>query len=493
MRGFDQADHRSSALELLILLAIVSIGFALRYYRVGKDSFWLDEAAQALAAIQPRITDTLAIIRQHAAAMPLDYLVSRFVASFTLDEKFMRFPSVIWGTLSVLVFFFLVCELDIPHGRLVAIAASALLAFSPVHVQYSQEMRFYAALGFFYLASTHLLVRAVKTPSIRNWIFYTLLTLLGEYFHPFVLFTVITGFILVLGARFFAVDPGQPRLPDRADLSKFAICSLILAGLYVPGYLFFNSGQTFSSDLSFHLDVIMQGLGLRATRLESGLGPFGVWHILLLVGAIGGLFLVARRVRRYRLVLCLLIAFILQFALIVGLDAYRRYFFSGRQIIHLAPLLLLLVAIFVVECAASIEAPRIKWACAAVILGVICTFSLPYTKAIYDYSKGSAGEIAQVILSQYQPDQEVLVLPGSYGLILDFYFHRYQRSGRPPPAILTTNDLEDLAKQVAANPTVEYVVTARETSGDVRKSIMRLGFRAASVKPAVDFLFTRSP
>ncbi len=475
------------------MLAIVLLGFGLRYYKLGKDSFWLDEAGQGIAAIQPRLIDTLMIVRDHAGAMPLDYLVSRVMASYSQDEKFMRLPSVIWGTLSIVVYFLLVRELDIPHKKYVSFLVAALLAVSPVHIQYSQEMRFYAALVFFYGASTLLLIRAIKAPSLGNWLIYVLVTLVGEYFHPYVLFTVVTAFVFALGAYVSSRNPRWRIFDGKANLPGTVVSGLILVGCYVPGYLFFNARQMSSWDLGLHLDLVLQGLGLWAIRLDAGVGPFGLWHLALLVGGIGGLLLSVWRFRRYAPVLYLLIAFVLQFALIVGLDAFRRYFFSARQIIHLAPLVLILVSIFIVEGVAAIRRRPLRFAAAVLVAGVICFSSSPYIKAIYDYSKGSGKEIAQFLISTYQPNQQVLVLPSSYHVVLDYYFLRYERPGQRSPAILTAENVNEFDELLARNPDIWYVVTPSTAGKDIRMRIMSSGFRALLGKSKVDFLFVRSP
>jgi hypothetical protein len=82
-----------------ILLAIIFMGFILRTYQLGEDSFWNDEAGQGLAAIQPSFKSLLDMSRNHAMAMPLDYLVSFFTNKLDVNEYTMRFPSVIWSTL----------------------------------------------------------------------------------------------------------------------------------------------------------------------------------------------------------------------------------------------------------------------------------------------------------------------------------------------------------------------------------------------------------
>ncbi|MCL4530110.1 MAG: glycosyltransferase family 39 protein [Chloroflexi bacterium] len=491
-RGFYNTNKFLHTLEVCILLAIVFLGFGLRYYKVGKDSFWLDEAGQALAAIQPRIMDTLMIVRQHAGAMPLDYLVTRLMAMISLDEKVMRFPSVVWGTLSIVIYFCLVRELDFPDKKSASFLVALLLSLSPVYIQYSQEMRFYASLVFFYAASTLLLIRAIKEPSVRNWLFYVSVTLIGEYFHPYVLFTVITGFVLILVIYTSYKNSVFQFSIKKGDFSKFLVSSIVLIACYVPGYLFFNSGQTFSYDLGFHSDVILEGLGLQAIRLDAGLGSFGVWHIILMIGMIGGLFIVIKQYKEYQLVLSLLVAFFLQFALIVGLDTYKHYFFSARQIIHLAPLLLLLVSIFMVECIVLIKPTVTRYVSMIAILAVICASPLPYIKAVYDYSKGTGGAIAQTIISKYQPGQEVLIFSSSYKIILDYYFLRFEKPDHSLPVIVTVDTINELRDKVNANPDIAYVVAPRNTTGDVRAQIVSLGFKTVSSESGGDFLFVRS-
>ena len=219
-REFYRSDKFLRALEIFILSVITIFGFiSCDIHKVGKDSFWLDEGGTGIGGvIQPRMIDTLMVVRQHAGAMTLDYLVSRMMATISLDERVMRFPSVVWGTLLIIIYFFLVRELDFRQKKPVSFLVSLLLAFSPIYIQYSQEMRFYAALSFFYAASTFLLIRAIKYSSISNWLFYIFVTLVGEYFHPYVLFTVITGFILILRNYVPYINSGSQFSSDKDNL-----------------------------------------------------------------------------------------------------------------------------------------------------------------------------------------------------------------------------------------------------------------------------------
>lgn len=77
------------------VIVIVSLGFLLRVYQAGHYSFWFDEAGVAAAASASSVWQTVEVAREHAAAMPLDYVVSWAMARFSLDEGWLRLPSVI--------------------------------------------------------------------------------------------------------------------------------------------------------------------------------------------------------------------------------------------------------------------------------------------------------------------------------------------------------------------------------------------------------------
>ena len=255
--------------------------------------------------------------------------------------------------------------------------------------------------------------------------------------------------------------------------------------------MFFNAGQSLSYDLGLQLWRVLAGLGLQAYILERGLGQFGLWHIMLIIGTIGGLLLVIFRYRKYDLVVSLLIAFFLQFILIMGLDIYKQYFFAPRQLLHLAPLLSILTAIFIVECITIPRACLIQYLLWFTFLGIIIISPLPDIKAIYDYSKGNGGVIAQVIISEYQPGQKVLAFSSEY-LIMDYYFKRFGNPDQPTPILVDVNDVNDLENMLETDNQVVYLVIPQDAPVNVRTGVLHFGFKNDFGKPLPDSLFERS-
>ena len=142
-------------LSLIILGIILFLAAFLRFYRISSNppSLYWEEAALGY--------DAYSILKTgkdwHGNSWPLvafesfgDYKPSLYfyaavpsIALFGLNEFAVRFPSAFFGTLTVLLVYFLIKE------RRVALVAALLLAISPWHLQFSRA-GFEANLGLFF-------------------------------------------------------------------------------------------------------------------------------------------------------------------------------------------------------------------------------------------------------------------------------------------------------------------------------------------------------
>lgn len=153
------------------------------------------------------------------------YLTIPSVALFGLNEFAVRLPSVIFGTLTVLVLFFLVREL-LPRVPNVALISSLVLAFSPWHINLSRA-GFEANIAlFFVVLGTYLvlLTRKNKTVSVICWLpfiaaIYTFNS--ARYFSVF----WIAGLLFYCHKSF---------LKNRKEFIAGIILSLILLSPMVP-------------------------------------------------------------------------------------------------------------------------------------------------------------------------------------------------------------------------------------------------------------------
>jgi len=77
--------------------------------------------------------------------LPLYYSIIKLLLPFGHSEFLLRFPSVIFGTLTVAVIY---CTTRKVAGPLAALLAGLILTLSFHNIEYSQEARTYALLGF---------------------------------------------------------------------------------------------------------------------------------------------------------------------------------------------------------------------------------------------------------------------------------------------------------------------------------------------------------
>ena len=479
--------------EYLTLFLIIFLGLGLRLYKLGEDSFWYDEVGQVLAAIQPRFVDMLLIIRQHAGAMPLDYLVSRVMASINLNEEVMRFPSVVWGTLSIPAYYALLCQFEMPNKKQIALLVAFMISISPVNIQYSQEMRFYAALMFFYALSTLFLIKAIETRSIKNWLYYVLISFLGMYFHPFILLVTITGLFFILRKIPLHGNYNDFFVNNKDTLVSFLVSVIFLVAVFTPGYLFFHARESYSYDLGLNNSSFLYGLGLKATLLTEGLTPFGLWHYMQIVGTASGMSLVVIKLKKYSSILFLWFAVILQISIIVFLDLSNGYLFLPRQIIHFTPMTMLLTSVGFMELLTLLKPPLTKKAFIILMIGALGYSSIPYINAIYDHSKGSAREIAQKITDEYQSGQKILILTSQYETVLEYYLFRLKKSDKSEPITLAAENIEELEYLFRETPNIFFIAAAKDATGETRRKIGKLGFEPFETPKGTDFLYIFSP
>jgi hypothetical protein len=333
-------------------VALLLAAFALRVHALGAKSLWYDELRQVEVAQQP-----LADFRRHLllhAGRPLDYLVTHVLLAWGHQEFWLRVPALLWGTLSVAVFFALARRW---LGARPALWALALLAASPFAVQYSQEQRPYALYLLIALLALWTLEHALARRGARAWLLFALTAAAGTLTHFF--YVILLG---VQGLYGLAVLAWPPRRPGWAralaalaasGLAGFAALQIAskpehlllfaerflgaLGGASAGGGLVSDAGQAVRLSDTINADFFLKGL-----LPAFGAGPAAlallVFNGLALLGLVG---LAARD--RWRLLQAMLWLVVAP-ALVVIYLQYRQEFFAIRYIIFGLPTYLLLVA-----------------------------------------------------------------------------------------------------------------------------------------------------
>ncbi len=158
---------------LLILLALILLGYGLRAHNLDAFSFWTDEGLTPERSGYPvaQILRNEIIIQGFVTRdthPPLYYLIIHATRQLFGDSDFaFRYPSVLFGVLLVPLLGRLGRRMG---GRAVGLAVAALAAVNPLQVYYSQEARMYTLLVLLVTGMSYILWEQIRHTKyeIRN-------------------------------------------------------------------------------------------------------------------------------------------------------------------------------------------------------------------------------------------------------------------------------------------------------------------------------------
>lgn len=460
----------------ILCLVIILAGFGLRVYRLGAQSLWYDEGFSVWLAREPLPAITFGDFNP-----PLYYYLLHFwVSAAGTGEFAVRFPSALFGTLTVAATFALGSAL---FGPAAGLAGAALAALSPFLIWYSQEARMYALGVLLGVVASWLAWQGFG--GRRVWPAYALAVAAGAYTH-YLSLLVPFGHALFAAARFF--DP-KARPAVRGWLLAAAGAGLAYLP-WLPTAYAHAQLQTYwpgRPDLpGLFQDTVARfvaGYSLEAQRaLPFGYGFFAAAALGLL-----GALLAGGRVRAGALLLGSV--GILPVAAALGL-AYLRPKFEPRYLIFVWPALALL--------GVGLLGARSGWALRALglILGAATALAvgIPGLAADYNlytdprYGKDVWREVGH-ILNEWVGEDEVVVLDSGHAFPVFAYY--YPRSNwvpippSPPPSPLVDRpvgpEVGPVLAQALAGRRGVWVVRWQDRVADptdiVRTLLDRVGYR----------------
>ena len=204
------------------LILITAVAALVRFYHLGAESLWLDEATSLfLARMDPRemVGWTAADIHP-----PLYYSLLHYWLAFGTSEGALRALSALAGTLTV--------PLVYGVGRLLfdratGWVAALLLALSPFHLWYSQEARMYALVGLLTTCSVYCMLELLRGRGWPAWVGYVLSASLSLYTHYYALFIVLFQNLFMV-----CLCLASPR--RRRTLGKWIAAGLAVALCFAP-------------------------------------------------------------------------------------------------------------------------------------------------------------------------------------------------------------------------------------------------------------------
>jgi uncharacterized membrane protein len=228
----------------LVLCLLMLAGLGLRFFHLGKESLWLDEAySWHLASDDP--LSILEGARGNRHTPPLYYLALHYWNAFGESEEALRSLSALLGVAVIPLFYFLGRSLRDERAGLLAAAASAL---SPFLVYYGQEARGYTLLLFLVLVQSLFVRRFLLGAKARDGLLFAAASVLALYTHYYAVFLLAAWNVLVL----FELR----RRPK--DLARWLAFQALIAVAFLPWVVRllgvgFGGGQAFRRFLFLQL------------------------------------------------------------------------------------------------------------------------------------------------------------------------------------------------------------------------------------------------
>jgi mannosyltransferase len=249
----------------IALVAVTLLGFAVRLFRAGTQSLWVDEIETAKIATRPLgdlVRGVGVDVMPSAWLSPFYYAVLKGVVLLPRpsSEHLLRLSSVVLGTATIPALGWTASRLVSPG---VGLVAALLLAVSPFHVWYSQEVRPYVLVVLLATLAIGACLRALETGQRRWWTAFVALAVMGLYTHPIAL---VVPLVCGLTGLERAVHSGTVARKGLGALAAVAI-------LFLPGvWLIRSLGMNIPADVRA-VSVLDLPYAVYAFSVGFSLGP----------------------------------------------------------------------------------------------------------------------------------------------------------------------------------------------------------------------------
>lgn len=414
---------------LLAVMLIFILGFSMRIFGLGAEAFWNDEAGQVLVATSPTIKTLIAGTAAHAMAMPLDYIVTRILARFSLDPTVLRLPSVVWSSSTILIiaWYSSLIFANERHRKFMVLFSAMLTAITPIYIYYAQEVRFYAAMSAFYWITSACILNYLATPKFRNWVFVLISMLAGVFFHPFVLFAAVNLLFIFLHQNRPLLLTLKLKQKEILMIITVFVISFLACLLWIMMANLRTSDKVDPFGIAKNLfSFVLQGFNLMFVQFCSDTKLFSLWEIFLGVLLI---FSIAAHLRRdeWKWTGLLFFTVFSQIAVIAAANIYRSYWIVYRQIIYLIPYLYMFISKGLANLIDKLQLGENKTKQRVLFSFLILVTLFAVTgrlQEIYQSGKSNADEVTKAILELPDRPEVVLVDPGYEVKVYQLYLRK---------------------------------------------------------------------
>jgi mannosyltransferase len=407
----------NSRAEIAAVSLLTIAGAGLRLSHLGSKSIWLDEAITLQLARMPLKEFSASWWHGDAAYQSLYYLLMRLWSPGNYSEFWIRLPSAILGVAAIPLIYLVTKKLS---GTLAALASAALLTFSATAVYYSQEARSYTLAIFLVLLSYQFFLRAVERDRRRDWLLWSVCSILTVYAHNFA--------VLALLAQLLALLFDERPLPWRRVFSY----GLLIAAGVAPALSYVFRVPAERLQYSWMPNASPREL----LQLAMFLGGSHLRFILVLVLWCAGTIAIlragrARDRKSFWHGAVVLLWFILPIALMALISSFHPVFMQ-RYMIFSLPAALILTAI-------GAESLR-QWHAGWLLVIVLCTSSAIAVFKQFHEPREDWRAATNMVLAAAQPGDAILFSPDY--LALPFNYYRDRRRQPPKLQVFSTQPAE---------------------------------------------------
>jgi len=224
---------RMSAIErrsIILVTALTLVGVVLRFYALGEQGFWRDEA-QGLFIAQKSFPGGIIKALAYDGHPPLYYFIMHFwMILFGRGEFAVRLLSALCGVAVLPLVYLLGCKL---FDRRVALVATLIASVLPLHVLYSRQARMYSLVPLLSTLSMLSLWRVWRMGDRWAWISKVVTSVLLVYSHNWgVLFVIAEN--LFIGSRLFLMNESERRQHGWKFFGQWTLAQLIVVMCYLP-------------------------------------------------------------------------------------------------------------------------------------------------------------------------------------------------------------------------------------------------------------------
>lgn len=210
-----------------LLYALLVVGAGLRLYRLGTESYWLDEVASINLIASRSLVAVLIEVPVTDRHPPLYYVILKgWTMVAGVSEAATRTPAALFGIASLPLLYAVATRL---YDQQMGLLSTALFAFSTFQLGHAQDTRMYSLLAFTTLLSFFWLLRLVEDWGRWSLVGYVIATILLGYTHAFGLFVLAAQNVYV-GWAWWRGATGAPRI----DLRRWIGSQLAVALALLP-------------------------------------------------------------------------------------------------------------------------------------------------------------------------------------------------------------------------------------------------------------------